>query len=81
MIVRNGPDGEVFFPVLYPNTNAAIDENIRLGRVTEWQGGEDGTPVRGIGQRTFLVGEEAFPIMEMNTVTFDPPPGQEASGE
>ncbi len=81
MIVRNGPDGEVFFPVLYPNANAAADENIRLGRVTQWQGGEDGTPVRGIGQRTFLVGEEAFPIMEMNTVTFDPPPGQEASGE
>ena len=74
MIVRGGPDGEVYFPVLYPGAAAETDEFIRIGRVTEWRGGEDGTPVRGVGQKTFLVGEEAFPIMEINTVTFEAPP-------
>ncbi len=75
MVVRNGPDGEVYLPVLYPNLNTEIDESLRLGRTTEWLGGEGGTPVRGAGQRTFLVGENAIPLMEMNTVTFDSPPG------
>jgi protein involved in temperature-dependent protein secretion len=30
-------------------------------------------PVRGVGQRTFLVGDEARPIMELKTITFEPP--------
>ena len=73
MIVRGGPDGEVYFPVQYPVTTADAPESVLMGRITEWVGGEGGTPVRGVGQRTFLVGENAIPLMEMNTVTFDPP--------
>lgn len=73
MVVRNGPDGEVYFPVLYHGATDQANEEIRLGRVTEWLGGEEETPVRGVGQRTFLVGENAIPLMELNTITFDPP--------
>src|SRR4029077_19094874 len=72
LIIRDGPDIEVFCPVLYAGSSAEADDSLRLGRATDWRGG-DGTPVRGVGQRTFLVGEEATPILEVQTVTFDPP--------
>jgi type VI secretion system protein ImpE len=69
LILRDGADVEVFCPVLYPGSAAEADDLLRLGRATDWRGGE-GTPVRGVGQRTFLVGEEATPILEIQTVTF-----------
>ncbi len=83
--VRSGPDGEVFIPAIYP---AAIPDGpdadaLRLGRETKWLETE-GAPVRGMGLRLFLVGEEGHSIHELETVTFDPPaeqvPGQAASG-
>lgn len=70
LIVRGGPDGEVFLPVLYPGAASEVDDPLRLGRSTDWRGG-DRVPVRGVGQRTFLVGEDARPILELQTVTFD----------
>ena len=38
----------------------------RLGRETDWREADDG-PVRGIGQRLFMVGEEALGIMDSAT--------------
>jgi type VI secretion system protein ImpE len=72
MIVRDGPDGEVFLPVLYPGASGEADDLVRLGRSTDWRGG-DADPVRGVGQRTFLVGDDARPILELQDITFDPP--------
>jgi type VI secretion system protein ImpE len=72
LIVRDGPDGEVYIPVLYPGATNEADDNIRLGRQTDWRGG-DATPVRGVGQRTFLVDDEARSIMELKAVTFELP--------
>jgi type VI secretion system protein ImpE len=74
LVVRDGPDSEVFLPALYPGAAAEADDPTRLGRATDWRGG-DGAPVRGVGQRTFLVGEEARTIMELKTLAFDAPPG------
>jgi type VI secretion system protein ImpE len=74
LVVRDGPDGEVYVPVLYPGAAGEADDLIRLGRQTDWRGGED-APVRGVGQRTFLVGDEARPILELKTLTFEPPAG------
>jgi type VI secretion system protein ImpE len=68
MIVRDGPDGEVYLPTIYAGTDAETDDRIRLGRATEWRGG-DGEPVRGRGQRTFLIGEEARAILEIKEIT------------
>ncbi|MFX8489328.1 type VI secretion system accessory protein TagJ, partial [Acinetobacter baumannii] len=67
MIVSGGPDGEVYIPALYAGSHADPDERVRLGRVTEWRGGE-GAPVRGFGQRTLLFGEEARPLLEIRNV-------------
>ena len=43
---------------------------MRLGRMTDWRGGEGG-PVRGVGQRMFVVGEEDRSIMELKELTFN----------
>jgi type VI secretion system protein ImpE len=67
MIVRGGPDGEVFVPSLYAGTATETNDGLRLGRATDWRGGE-GQPVRGVGQRTFLVGDDAMSIMELQTL-------------
>jgi type VI secretion system protein ImpE len=69
MAVEDGPDGEVYLPALYISSHASPDDRVRLGRVTEWQGG-DGTPVRGLGQRMFLVGEDAQGIGDLGSLEF-----------
>lgn len=78
LIVRGGPDGEVFVPVLYPGASGEADDAIRLGRFTDWRGG-DGEPVRGVGQRTFLVGQEPKTILELQEITFNDPQAGAAS--
>jgi type VI secretion system protein ImpE len=69
MSVREGPEGDVFIPALYLPHDAAQPDPIRLGRATDWTGGEGG-PVRGLGQRMFLVGEEGRTVMELASLTF-----------
>jgi type VI secretion system protein ImpE len=71
LVVRDGPDSEVFIPALYAGTSSESDDTLRLGRQTDWRGG-DGTPVRGVGQRTFLVGDVDVPILELTDLTFEP---------
>jgi len=79
MVVLGGPDGEVFLPSLYAGTSTAPDEGTKLGRLTDWRGG-DGTAVRGIGQRTFLLGDQDRPILEMTNLEFtSPKPGEAAA--
>lgn len=68
MIVRDGPDGEVFLPVLYAGSAAEADDRLRLGRSTDWRGDSD-APIRGLGQRTFLVGDEPRPVLELQDLT------------
>jgi type VI secretion system protein ImpE len=72
MIVRDGPDGEVYLPTLYPGAAAESDDRLRLARLTEWRGGE-GAPVRGVGQRMYQAGGEDVAILEVQTLTFDAP--------
>lgn len=66
----SGGDGDVYIPSTYFSSNEALEEKYVLAHETEWLG-EEGQPIRGIGQRTFLVGDEAVPIMELDTVAFD----------
>ena len=64
MVVRSGPDGEVFLPTLYAGSATDPDPRIRMGRMTDWHGG-DGSPVRGAGQRMFLIGDDGRSILEL----------------
>jgi type VI secretion system protein ImpE len=55
--------GDVFLPVLYPGSSTHSDPAVQLGRLTDWIAAE-GVPVRGVGLRTFLVGDDAVPLLE-----------------
>lgn len=68
MSVRAGPDGDVYLPAIYGSEDAALADVLKLGRETDWI--EDGGPVRGAGQRLFLVGDDAIGIMDLTTVEF-----------
>jgi type VI secretion system protein ImpE len=65
--------------VLYAGASGEADETVRLGRFTDWRGG-DGEPVRGVGQRTFLVGQESRTILEIQEITFNEPQAGAAPG-
>jgi type VI secretion system protein ImpE len=69
MAVIDGPDGEVYLPVVYGSDDAELSDEYRLGRATDWR--QDGAgPVRGVGQRVFLIGEAARGIMDLTTLSF-----------
>lgn len=68
--LRDGTEGHVFVPTIYPWSNAETRPLLRLGRETDWIEG-DGGPVRGLGQRLWLAGENALAIAEATTIVFD----------
>lgn len=71
VVVTNGPEGEVYIPAIYPWAADPSDQQALLGRSTDWLGGEDATsPVRGIGQRMYLVGNAGVPILDMGAFIF-----------
>ncbi len=66
--VKDGPEGEVFIPTIYSASNGSNSDALaKLGRKTEWSQDED-KPLRGIGMRAFLVGEEMKTIMDIDTL-------------
>ncbi len=66
--VQNGPEGEVFIPVRYPGPNGeGWDDQLRLGRATSWHGGESSV-VTGLGQKMYLVGDEAQSAMDIDSI-------------
>jgi type VI secretion system protein ImpE len=67
--VNDGPDGEVYIPAIYDSGRPDLADDYRLGHTTDWTGDEPG-PVRGIGQRVFLAGDDAHPIMQIAELRF-----------
>jgi type VI secretion system protein ImpE len=73
-LVRTGPAfkgtelGEVLLPVLAPFSSQRSDDNIRLGRATEWA--EVDGQALPFGQRVFDVDGEEVPILEIRKVEF-----------
>lgn len=80
MVVCGGPDGEVFLPTLYAGSAASPDDRIRLGRMTEWRGGED-APIQGMGQRLFALGNEDVSILELKQIAITTPLSESEDGE
>ena len=70
--IESGPDGEVYLPAIYlePLADGPADDNLRLGRGTDWLDSGQGI-VRGRGQKTLLVGDEDLPLMELKTLSRD----------
>lgn len=67
MSVQDGPDGVVYIPVTYAADEPQTDLH-RLGRETDWR--EQGSLVRGVGQRMFLAGDEGVEVMTLGTLRF-----------
>ena len=55
--------GEVFLPALYPGTHTHADDQVRLGRMTDWKEHEGG-PTLGLGLHTFLRDEDPVTLLE-----------------
>ncbi len=68
--VRDGPEGDVFLPALYPGTHEHADDAVKLGRATDWKGGEAG-PVLGVGLRTFLAGDDPITLLDWRELEID----------
>lgn len=68
------PLGDVFLPVLYPGSAAHRDQNVRLGRLTDWQSRHD-VMVIGQGRHNWLVDGREVPLPSVRRVEFDSPKG------
>lgn len=70
MDVEQGPEGVVYLPAIYYGSAASDDEKVQRGLATDWLEPESG-PVRGIGQRMFLMGEQDISMMDLQSLEFE----------
>jgi protein involved in temperature-dependent protein secretion len=61
----------VFLPALYPGSHESRDEQVKIGRLTDWQD-QGGGVVLGQGMRMFLVDDDAVPVLEWRTLRLTP---------
>jgi type VI secretion system protein ImpE len=71
---------EVFIPNLYAGTVGEADEELKLGRVTDWKQAPDG-PVQGVGARLFLAGEDTKSLLEIRDLMIEQPPAAAGAPE
>jgi type VI secretion system protein ImpE len=67
--VKDGPEGDVFLPCLYPATARLGDDQLKLGKGTDWVEGE-GQPVRGVGQKMFAMDDQDRVLFEIGRIEF-----------
>lgn len=58
-----------FLPVLYPDSPYHEDDQVRMGKVTQWQT-MGPMLARGLGQQVFQAGDEDISLLEVTTVEF-----------
>lgn len=68
--------GDVFLPALYPGSSQHADDQVKLGRMTDWRE-LDGGPTLGSGLHTFLRDEDAISLLEWREWQSD---AEEAAG-
>ena len=67
----DGTIGEVYIPALYAGSSEHGNDQVRLGRMTDWKRLSDDVSV-AVGLRLFLVDDEDKPIFEARSVEFEP---------
>jgi type VI secretion system protein ImpE len=72
--------GEVLIPAIYPFSWKHPDEEVWLGRVTEWSADEKGTEYPS-GQKMLLVDGEEIPFLEVRTLQFFHPADESGTPE
>jgi type VI secretion system protein ImpE len=63
------PVGGVFIPVLYRDSWRHANDQVKLGRMTDWQELGEGL-LAGMGQRIFFVDDGEKPILELRELAF-----------
>ncbi len=70
LVLKDGIEGDVLLPGLYPGSWQSTDEELQLGLATDWLG-NDGEVTRGVGARQWLSGGIAQPMTVFRNVTID----------
>jgi type VI secretion system protein ImpE len=70
-VLGDSSQHRAYVPVLYGGSHEHEDDQVRLGRFTDWQETPSG-PVRGRGQRMLLAGDDGCPLLAIRTGTFHP---------
>jgi len=65
--------GEIFVPLISPLSWQHPEDEVRLGRVSEWCEDENGE-IAPFGLKNLLMDGEEFPILEIRELEIDPPP-------
>ena len=65
----NGTNGEMFFPALYANSFKSDNDQVRLGRMTDWRDAGEEIFI-GEGMRMFWSDGKDKPILELNEIEF-----------
>jgi type VI secretion system protein ImpE len=71
IVTWGGLTTECFLPVLYPGSSAVANDQVRMGRMTDWIDLGNGN-YRGVGQHLFLVGDQEKSLLELGETTFNP---------
>lgn len=59
---KNGGQAVGFIPTRYPGTEQAEDDRLRLSRMTDWVGDEEGLQI-GLGQRLLATDSHDYPLL------------------
>jgi type VI secretion system protein ImpE len=70
--LRNGTNGEMFFPALYSGSWKSENDQVRLGRMTDWRDAGDEVFV-GEGTKLFWMDGKDKSILDIETIEFNHP--------
>lgn len=65
--IIDGPEGTIHIPATYYSWKNDLNDALKLGQETVWRGNG---PIFGLGQRTFLVGDNDMPMMNIKSLKF-----------
>jgi type VI secretion system protein ImpE len=67
---HEGPVGDVFLPVLYAGSSQHADDQVKLGRMTDWQAVAEGLTL-GVGQHLFFIDDQDRGLLEIRDIEFE----------
>lgn len=70
--IEGQPSGDVFIPALYVNSHLDPNDQVKLGRLTEWKAIDDQI-VTGVGQRVLVTDEEEHGLLSVRSITIEAP--------
>jgi type VI secretion system protein ImpE len=65
LVLSDGQQRHAYLPALYPDSHAAADDALKLGRLTQWHVASAAAPVRGLGQHLLVAGEWDLGLLEV----------------